>query len=360
MSKEAIGPISIPLAKPSSLPLQLPPPNTSRPTGKSRKSRSLRAVALGLTVCGLVGIGFVAGWEANIRFGPQAERTEPQIVEVPALQEQADLLMPDVRGLSLAEAKQVMADLQLDPAGIKLTEQEWAGEPGVVIAQDPVVGEKSKPVVHLTVARSAVVGNYVGLPQEEVVEALHALGSDAVIKFAFDLTQRSGTVLAVEPAPGEPLPPLVEVTVAQAGSSAALHTLQTAEVTGSRSDCRKSEVTIEGRGYPDALRCSTAREGEPTSTVWLVGKHGSVLSAGVGLADTGKADSTARVQVLADGKEVAALDVSYGKLAPVSVDISGVLRLEIVTSSATGADVYLTDAIVKGTDSDIDQLVTEK
>ena len=51
--------------------------------------------------------------------------------------------------------------------------------------------------------------------------------------------------------------------------------------------------------------------------------------------------------------------VSYGQTQPLNIDVTGVLRLEIVTSSDNGADVYLGDAIIKGTDSEINQLETK-
>ena len=88
-------------------------------------------------------------------------------------------------------------------------------------------------------------------------------------------------------------------------------------------------------------------------------KHGSALSATVGVSDDASPSASARIRVLGDGAELANTSVSYGQTQPLNIDVTGVLRLEIVTSSDNGADVYLGDAIIKGTDSEINQLETK-
>lgn len=335
------------------------PASTPASVGKPRRKRALPLVALGAAACILAVFigGFLTGW--TVKDNVQARRTVAQakVVEVPVLSGDADTRVPDVRGLSVADAKQALADLELDASTVHTTEVEWAGAPGLVIAQDPVVGETFAGKLSLTVSTQARVPDIAGKKRGEAVDALRALGTEPTVVEKFDAAAAAGSVLAVEPAVGSPLPGEVTLTVAQAGSS--LYLSEVAEASSSdsnRTSCSTDDVSLDGTSHANALRCGTERNGEESTASWVLGRHADLFTATVGVSDSEDPGTTGMVRVLADGKEVARVAVSYGRTAPISAKVSGALRLDLVVSSPQGSDVHLAEALVRGTDAQIDAL----
>jgi serine/threonine-protein kinase len=139
--------------------------------------------------------------------------------------------IPEMKGLSLAQAQSALDELGLDSKLLQQESNEFA--PGTIMGQAPVAGEivnKGSTVV-LTVAQaatSATVPNVVGLTEEEakaqIVEAGLAVGE--TLREESD-TAAQGTVLAQDPAAGTLVPGSAQVilTIASSGGASTVPNL---------------------------------------------------------------------------------------------------------------------------------------
>lgn len=328
-----------------------------RDFGARYRGRLVVAGAMSL-VLGVFSGGFLTGWIAKEEVAVRRSEPRPTIVEIPVLDTQADSRVPDVRGMETAVAKQALADLDIDPNAVTIREVEWAGTPGIVVAQEPVGGEQVTESLTLSVSKQASVPEVTGKKKKDAIDALQALGAEVTVTEQYSASATTGTVLSVSPQVGSPLDSSVQLVVAESGGSILLSSVNTA---GSGSSCSTdTNISMNGTSYKEALACSGGFSNKESTYAWVLGRHASTLSTTVGLADSGKTDATATVRILADGNEVARADVAYGKPAKVNADVSNALRLEIAVSSKNGDTVYLGDALVKGTTAQIDQLEAEK
>jgi len=328
-----------------------------RDFGSRHRARLIVAGAMSL-VLGVFSCGFLTGWIVKEEVAVHRSEPRPTVVEIPVLDTQADSRVPDVRGMETAVAKQALADLDIDPNAVKIREVEWAGTPGVVVAQEPVGGEQVTGSLTLSVSKQASVPEVTGKKKKDAIDALQALGAEVTVTEQYSASATTGTVLSVSPQVGSPLDSSVQLVVAESGGSILLSSVNTA---GSGSSCSTgTNISMNGTSYKEALACSGGFSNKESTYAWVLGRHASTLSTTVGLADSGKTDATATVRILADGNEVARADVAYGKPAKVNADVSNALRLEIAVSSKNGDTVYLGDALVKGTTAQIDQLEAEK
>ena len=306
---------------------------------------------------GIFSSGFLTGWAVKEEVAVRSSEPRPTVVEIPVLDTQADSRVPDVRGMETAVAKQALADLDIDPNAVTIREVEWAGTPGIVVAQEPVGGEQVTGSLTLSVSKQASVPEVTG-KKKDAIDALQALGAEVTVTEQYSASATTGTVLSVSPQVGSPLDSSVQLVVAESGGSILLSSVNTV---GSGSSCSTdTNVSMNGTSYKEALACSGGFSNKESTYAWVLGRHASTLSTTVGLADSGKTDATATVRILADGNEVARADVAYGKPAKVNADVSNALRLEIAVSSKNGDTVYLGDALIKGTTTQIDQLEAEK
>lgn len=325
--------------------------------GARHRGRLIVAGAMSLFL-GIFSSGFLTGWAVKEEVAVRSSEPRPTVVEIPVLDTQADSRVPDVRGMETAVAKQALADLDIDPNAVTIREVEWAGTPGVVVAQEPVGGEQVTGALTLSVSKQASVPEVTGKKKKDAIDALQALGAEVTVTEQYSASATTGTVLSVSPQVGSPLDSSVQLVVAESGGSILLSSVNTA---GSGSSCSTdTNVSMNGTSYKEALACSGGFSNKESTYAWVLGRHASTLSTTVGLADSGKTDAAATVRILADGNEVARADVAYGKPAKVNADVSNALRLEIAVSSKNGDTVYLGDALVKGTTTQIDQLEAEK
>lgn len=328
-----------------------------RDFGARHRGRLIVAGAMSLFL-GIFSSGFLTGWAVKEEVAVRSSEPRPTVVEIPVLDTQADSRVPDVRGMETAVAKQALADLDIDPNAVTIREVEWAGTPGIVVAQEPVGGEQVTGALTLSVSKQASVPEVTGKKKKDAIDALQALGAEVTVTEQYSASATTGTVLSVSPQVGSPLDSSVQLVVAESGGSILLSSVNTA---GSGSSCSTdTNVSMNGTSYKEALACSGGFSNKESTYAWVLGRHASTLSTTVGLADSGKTDATATVRILADGNEVARADVAYGKPAKVNADVSNALRLEIAVSSKNGDTVYLGDALVKGTTTQIDQLEAEK
>lgn len=321
-------------------------------TKEKRTSRVLRVTPTIVIAAAVLfmSAGFVGGWAANDRI--QASRFEPgpSVIEIPVGADM-DGVMPDVRGLGQADARQVIVDVGFDPQSIEVTSMPWAGDPDIVVSQDPVVGERVTGGISLTVSEAARVPEVVGERYLEAIDAIRALGAEPEVVEAFDFQVPTGSVLSVEPAAGELLPSTVQLTVAQPGSSLYLKNLKA--VSGS---CSSIEAQLDGQAYKQSLSCGSGTVKSPRIAVWLLNRQVQVISGVIGINDKDDPDQEVEVNVWGDGELLETYTASYAHPVEVSIPVSGVLRLEVETTSQKSAKVVLGDWTLKGTTESIDAL----
>lgn len=117
--------------------------------------------------------------------------------------------------------------------------------------------------------------------------------------------------------------------------------------------CSSVDANLNGEAFPDSLRCRTGTIDRPQTGVWLLNRQAQALSGVVGVDDKGKSDASAEISVIGDGEILGTFSTSYAEPVEVNLDVTGVLRLEITTTSATRADVVLGTWLVKGTGDEI-------
>lgn len=328
-------------------------PDQAKKTRNQLRKLGLTAFVLWSVSCLLVGL--VGGWFLNERI--QAGRSEagPSVIEIPAAQQVPGLAMPDLRGMGLVDAKQVLADSGVALSSIEISEVEWGGDAGFVVAQEPVGGEAVASAIKLRVSKPAVMPNVVGLSQTEAVEALKRLGVEVEVEERFDLASRTGTVLEASVATGEPLPSAVKVIVAQPGMAVYL-----SKVKVEGYGCSAFDAKINGTAYTNSVKCSSGRASSPSKAVWLIDRKAYRLSGLVGVDDRGDSDGAVQVVITGDGVELANVTATYAKPAEVNVSVEKVLRLEITVTSEKNSNAILGDMILKGIPDQIATLETNR
>ncbi|PIF04442.1 MAG: hypothetical protein CSA63_00775 [Propionibacterium sp.] len=323
------------------------PPNATIPIPQAPPKKRIRSwpwtilafifwtLAVGL-------IGLIGGWFLASASAPAAEAPQVEIVEVPKVDTQENAVMPDLRGLKLVDAKQLLADAGFDPNVVSTTDVQWAGEPGTVIAQDPVGGETVGDSVSLQVSVKTVMPDVVGKSEFEATSKLAELGVTPEINEIFNLEKRTGTVLESTPKSGEPLSEQVTLTVAKPGGSLYLSQLEQVD-----RNCSSSDARLNGKVYQNSLECQGQKE-EPATGFWLLDRHAMVLTGTVGVDDRGDATATGKITFIGDGKPLGSYDVSYAKPKEVSLNVENVLRLEIHVTTPNREEVVLADFLLKG------------
>ncbi|MDO5082930.1 MAG: PASTA domain-containing protein [Arachnia propionica] len=329
--------------------------NRSGGAGKKVKTRtalrkiSLAAFALWTVSC--LALGVILGWGVHDRV--QAGRTTagPSVIEIPALEQSDGFAMPDLRGLPLPDAKQVIVDGGADVDLIDVLEVEWGGQAGLVISQDPVSGEQVAARIQLQVSKQATMPDLVGMSELEAVDRLKTLGVEAVVEQRFDLAARTGTVLEASVSAGEVLPTVVNLVVAQPGAAVYLAQLKMAD-----GGCSGRDGRINGRGYPNSTECRSGTSQNPSTGVWLLDRKVHQLTGVIGVDDRGKVDAAVQVIITGDGKELVNATATYANPVEVSVSVKDVLRLEIAVISEKQSSAMLGDMLVKGIPEEIETL----
>lgn len=302
----------------------------------------------------LASAGALGGWLAKDAVQASRVTDGPEIVKIPAAATLADQAMLDVRGMTLTDAKQALSDTGLPIDGLRVEEIPWSGDAGIVIAQEPVVGENIGDEIVLQVSSVATMPAVVGRPQRDVIAELKPLGVEVEVVERYELASPTGVVLEADTKEGQPLPTALTITVAQAGGAVFLNQLSAVE-----GGCSATEAHLNAQPMPNSLECSPGWGDEGARIVYLLNRKARLISATVGVDDAGASDAVARVVITGDAKPLANVTVSYAKPAPISLDVTGVLRLEITVTSPTGSRAILGDALVKGATDEIGQLETD-
>lgn len=273
--------------------------------------------------------GMVAGWRLFDYTASRRVLPEPSVVTVPAIAAgAAGVTMPDVRGLTEENARQVIADAGITVT-LNVTTKPWAGAAGLVVAQSPVFDTSGPAEVTLTLSVVAKVPTTKERTALDVAREVTALGSQVTMRRQYKPGATPGSVLSITPATGSPLPTEVTITEAQAAESRYLSELRALE-----GGCSAGEVKISGPTYPHGLAC---REDGTGQSVWLLSRAVDSITGQLGVPDTGDPGARAKVEILVDGAVVLTRTVKYGD-PPTAVELTttGALRLTLRITNTSG------------------------
>lgn len=298
-------------------------------------ARQFRILSIAFLALALVGTGFLLGWGVGSDRSLIETKPDERIAEEPAGDQDAtEISMPDVRGLATADARQVLADAGVSARTIHLQEQPAAGEPGIVIAQDPVYGEVVADEVVLTGSTIARVPSINGREATEVLDELEEFGAEVETVSEFVPGAVVGSVVEIEPAPGEVLDGSVRLVIAAEPGEVKLATVDSQD-----GYCYTDEDSMNGRDFAELLVCEAYDDAE--SDAWVIDRAATSLTAIIGVPDSGEPSESIHLDVVGDGTVLASYDVSYGATRRIEVDLTGVLRLTFRYRSNTRDYGYL-------------------
>jgi hypothetical protein len=324
---ETTGPIPVvDAAAPLPASLPAPAPRAAARPRSWRRGLVSAGVVLALVVAAGAG-GVWVGWRWAVDRDVVSAEPPPR----PAGPDGTDVVRtPDVRGMSLADAQQALADAGADPARTTVVEVAAALAGGTVVAQSPVGGAAITGAVELRVAKAAVMPAAGDRDQADVVAELTAFGARVTVRQRYVPGARSGAVVETQPAAGQPVPPEVTVVVAAAPSSVFLD-----EVSLLSGGCSGGELKINGTAFRHGLTCSA---GTDTVVEVLLDRGIGRVTGTVGIPDTGDPRDAVRLVVTGDGRELARADLAYGTATPLDLDTGGVLRLTMSLTRLSDED----------------------
>ncbi len=313
---------------------------TSKPRGK--RLGALGLVGLGSGLIGLVA-GLLLGWFMPA-VGPTSAATEV-VVGQPAGEAVVSPLVPDVRGLTEADARQVLADHGLTEARVVVTPMAHVEAPGVVVRQEPAHGASLPALITLLVAQAGPMPDLVGKTEAEARTTAIAMGADPSVVRLYSPGLAVGRVVSSQPAAGEPLSAQMTLTVASPPASRPL-----AEIKQDGS-CGSVDARLNGKAYPTSVGCD-ARSGRVQESVYLLNRQVGRLTASLGIDDRATPGARAAVTITGDGNQLFTGTAEYGGTVTVDADTAGVLRLVItverVDAGTDSARAVLGDAALAG------------
>jgi hypothetical protein len=352
----------IPADDPTSGPIGVATPAGPEPASAPVRRTSWRrftTAGVTLVVLGLLGAGFAAGWSARSVTGSAAgAESKADVVAAPTDAASASGPLPDVRGLPVVDAQQAMADAGLPTDQVTVQETPSGQPAGTVVRQDPIGGTADVSAVTLFVSVPGQVPPLVGQQADLADQTLTDLGVRVEHRQVYDPAIAEGTVTALDPPAGSPLPLQMTVTVAGPASSIFLSELRAIE-----GGCSTGAAAINGTTYQDSLSCSPSsyRDQEQVST-YLLDRRTSSVEGFIGVGDTSEPGLTVDVRLVGDGRVLFSGTLRYGEATPFTADTRGVLRLEIrylATSQDQSGTFALGDARAVGAPDDITALDDE-
>lgn len=261
--------------------------------------------------------------------------------------------MPDVRGLELATALQVLADSDIPADAITTRETPSVATKGTVVEQTPAFGTTGFTSIELTVAVPATMPALEGASRDDAVAALSALGTGVEVTYSYSKDATPGVVLSTTPGRGEPLGRTAALVISTAGS-----TIPLSEVPELRGRCQsRSEVAIDGRDYTTVLLCESDST-QVTDTTWMLSQSADRFTATVGIPDTGTPGTSVGFTVLLDGVVAAEGIARFGSSVPVDVACTGATQITIRVNPTTdeGVDIAFGAAVLYGSEDGIARL----
>lgn len=308
---------------------------------------------------GVVGVTLIGGLLGHLVTPPTAAGPQTLVAPVPDDQDGQDtvVMVPDVLGLERDIAARAISDAGL-ATKVTFTSEPAAGDVGLVISQNPPVGQPPGKEITLTVSAPATMSDAVGKSSDDVRDELEDLGAVVVVEPVVRPDADDGTVVGTTPRAGRKLGQIVTLQVAEAGEALSLD-----QVTPLDSSCGTTgQVTIDGTPVDVGYSCDVSKE-NPGTLSFNLARKAALLTATVGIADTSSVTTgSATVTVYVDGKKAESYRASFGAATTMRVLVSNALRVRIEVATSFTDDswntlpVVLGDLAVTGTAIDLDAL----
>ncbi|MFJ4264635.1 PASTA domain-containing protein [Paenarthrobacter nicotinovorans] len=320
----------------------------SHGTGRGQQSRkpSPRWLRLGSAIVMLcvasLTAGVIVGWVARGALVEDSSVTAAAGEGEHAVAENDQTLpMPDVRGLSEADARQVIADAGYDPASVKISNVPSVLTTGTIAAQNPVAGTTNPKDITLSLPAPALMPNLIGKSLDEASRTLSSMGAQPLVNRVYDPKSTTGSVVSSAPASGNALTATPTLIVAGAPDSLPLSSFKASGSCGTI-----SSGSVNGTPITSGVSCSVRRDA--STTFWILGRTLNRLQAVVGFEDRAEKASRAKVKITADGNVILDKEIAYGDGEKIDADVTNVLRLEIQVSANTPTGTSSSTSVVLG------------
>lgn len=329
--------------------------NSKEPSSNSRWRR-VWPIAAGsaLLLAAAAAGGTYGGWRAAA--ARDLPTPEPSVVTVaPSVYGDGSTVhMPDVRGLTEADALTALADAGIPRSVVTPRAVPWSGPVGLVVSQSPAFGEDSPASVTLSIAAPAKVPDLVGDTEAAATAALEQLGTRVQVKRVYRPGKAAGTVLSISPVPGKAVPDVVTITVSEAAGAVFL-----SQVPAADGGCGTGAVVVSGTDHPSSVLCRSGSAEYPQEVAYLLRGRVQEVSGVVGIPDDEDPAGTATVTIALDGKVVRTLQLKYGSPAALSIKAAGALRIDVsvwTDRDQNRSTVALADVELRGDPGTIDRL----
>lgn len=177
-----------------------------------------------------------------------------------------------------------------------------------------------------TEAPASGMPTLVGLTLSAAQPALPA-GVVVEVRDVIDPSEIDGTVVAQDPAAGQPIGDTVTVDVARQHITRYLADLPVVTI----DDFQSGSYDANGQTYAHSLAAHMSYYGDQAKSSYNLGRHYRRLVGTLGLSDTTE-DPKAKIsfEVFADGRKVFDKTVPFGSTVELDLDVTNVLRLEVV------------------------------
>ncbi len=349
----AVGAVSerIPAPAPTQQMAAVSTADVAAPTRRDRRSRRgvMIAILAAVVVLGAAGIAFALGsgsgngssTDKGSSAAGGSSTTTPRAV-----------LLPDVEGLRLSDARSRLR--QAGFTDISVVEEPSSQTAGTVLSMDPSSGKRigKSITITLTVAKKATsMPDVTGKSLSDATTLLEGLGLTVKTTDVLDDTKTDGTVLDQDPASGSAIGQDVTLKVARRSVSTFLADLE--PVLGGPST---DPASVSGVAYAHPVGLGAASGG--ATVEYDLGRHYRRMQATIGLQDDSSSTDSVKIEIFGDGRVLFSQDMTIGQVAPLDIDVTGVLRLRLVATTlqhtcCTGSVAVFGDIRVLGAPSDV-------
>jgi len=264
---------------------------------------------------------------------------------------------PDLVGQSYDDALRF-----LSPYNVRITKKSKiaADTPGTVIAQEPVGGSPFSQSITLTLSVSPpAVPDVKGKTFDEAERQLKQLGFTLVEEPVFEDERTDGYVSEQSPPAGTENAGQVKLTVVRHPVVAYL--ADKAPVSKEVYQYNVGSAKANGQAYSHAMSIgaygsnySSSTSTPPAVVEFDLSREYRKLVTEIALEDRSSSDANQKVEIYADGRQLAAETLTFGQTKALSLDVTKALRLRISVTSLTGSGtVVFGDAKVQGLQSEV-------
>jgi hypothetical protein len=254
-----------------------------------------------------------------------------------------DVQMPDLVGFQEDRAIEVLVAEGI--SDYVTTELASLNPPGEVLKQLPSPGSSIRGQVTLTIAIPLpAMPDYVGTRFGDARSELEGWGVSVIEEKVLNNERPDGEVIASTPAAGDQIGSEVVLQVAVAPVVGRLGV----DVEYVEADTRlgyvdQGPVKIDGELYESSpyARGDFASPGDGASWDYDLGRDWESFEAMVGLLDDSSFEQGGRFRIILDGSTIWEQDVEFGQAEPVSINVSGGLRLRLEVVSLSEGSIGL-------------------